>query len=545
MTALGALPATTVGCSNFSIFIVPFRYQLEPATPTGVEASFRQERLDWDNPRVRQRANYVIGETRELLFGRGKERCPQFDELKPEVAFYLLEPFLCLRWYRDSSDDRKEPFDMDAFARLVLFEDSAAAKYKPKKHQRAGHIGLLLLYVPAVETMSFADLLDLNEKLRLVRYQYEEQKRKLTERSPKSAADGMRRFAGFEMGPERSVPGGEDDPWRVGLWEALLRNPLVQQDGRTCRLLDVDLTVNPDERAFVASHACVSGVTWDTERSSRLWTLWHQLLYVDPGEAPRRGSLTSYEDEWARKRTYFRWGEDAGDSRLSGFSTYSFTSLCSPRACAPAALHFRDMYLDQLLLVLYQRVALFSFSRTLAALTQRWKMEGWASVRGAFAELRESFDQFVNLYWFPTFSNQVQSLEMYEVARRELDNRVLFEELRVEMESTWGFMEARNSETLNRGGAVVAVFALTLAYFGMSLFDPSTGVARLVSPSWSHVLILLGLLSSVWAAIEWWVKRGRGRGARWALVALISVTLISLLARLPWTAILAWITRDH
>lgn len=536
MTALDTLQGTTLGSSNFSVFIVPFRYGLAVAAPAGAEASYRQEDIDWDDPRVRQRANYVIGETRELVFGRGKDSSPQFEELSPELARYRLEPSLRLRWYTDKAT----PFDLDAWAHIVLFDASAAANPKLKKHQRGGHIGFLLLHVAASEAMTFADLLDLNENLRLVRYQHDLQRPALDRRNSKSPENGIRRFPGFEMGPERAVREGEADPWQVGLWEALLRHPLIQQDGKVCRLVDPDLTVNPDERAFVASHACVSGLAWETERSSRLWTLWHQFLHVESGETPRRGFLTSYEDEWARQRTYFRWGGDASDARLYGFSNYSFNSLCSPRARALPAQHFLDMYLDQLLLVFYQRVAVFSFSRTLAALSQRWKKEGWGDVRSAFAELRESFDQFVNLYWFPAFSNQVQSLEMYEIARRELDNKVLFEELREEMEGTWGHMESRNADMLNRGGAVVAAFGLTLTYLGISLFKtfPDKNVAELVFPSLDALLILLVLTSAFMAAIEWRAIRRRRHCGAWVVIALI---LSAAMFYANWSAIVVWI----
>lgn len=225
----------------------------------------------------------------------------------------------------------------------------------------------------------------------------------------------------------------------LGPWRYLATLPIELTDGRMVTL-EPDFTVYPDNRAFLASHMTLSGVDWSLGDTSALWTIWHQLLHVESAEQPKRGPLVRYEDEWIRSRTYFRWGESAVDGRLFGYSSYSFCSLCLDSSWDLPAQHFRQMYLDQTLLVLYQRTAIFSFSRELAHLTQRWKRHHWARVRKEFSQFQASFAQYVNLYWYPVFTHQVQGIELYELARRELDNADLFEELRRELDTTNAFL---------------------------------------------------------------------------------------------------------
>jgi hypothetical protein len=195
------------------------------------------------------------------------------------------------------------------------------------------------------------------------------------------------------------------------------------------------------------------------------------------------------------------------------------------------ARHFELMYLDQLLLVLYQRVAIFSFGRRLSALSQSWKEAGWGGVLERFREFRAAFGQFVNLYWFPVFSNQVQSLEMYELAREQLDNKELFEELREEMDGTWDFMNTEYERTsteweakVSRGGLVFAVFGLALGFFGLSLIDVGdSGWAEFRWPVCTAWLAFASFGSAVGAAFQLCVKQKKERPEAWTPFVFLAV----------------------
>jgi hypothetical protein len=521
---------------NFTTFVLPFRYELQRRYLGGRGLHYRREtqsKADWIQ---RQRFQYLTGETREVMFSeRERAGVRLFSELDTETLWLELPDAARLSWYTKQG---LPPFDLQVRARLVLFDERTARAHRSRS-RCCGCIGFLLLTVSMVNGMSFADMLDFNEKFRLIRYQYARQKPDLEGRLPPEVSSGdtragtERRYPGFTLrfpgdtaAPHRSrMPDG----W-LDFWAEFLCYPVVV-DGQTFRL-EFDLTTYPDERAFVVSHACVEDISWETDRNSRLWVLWHQFLHVEPEETRFAGGIVPYEDAWLRARTYFRWGQHPKHARLYGFSNYSCCALCLPHAFAPALDHFGSMYLDQLLLILYQRAAVMAFGRELSGLTQRWKVHRWSGARAGLRELREAFDQFINLYWFPVFTNQVQGLEMYEIARQELDNLTLFEELRTEMAGTWGFMEARVAEQLTRGGAVVAMFTMALAYLGVGLLQPTAAGdgLRVVWPSLPIVLGLGAFLTFVLASIYFWAIGSRSRTV-WVLVP---AAFLTLCAWYPW-----------
>ncbi len=529
-----------VSACNYSIFIVPFRYEMrrrgysrEPS------AGYRADKLCGEE--FDERYRYLTGETRAIMFPSRESPTCLFTPVSPRVSFYHLaygpdDPsVITLRWWLPTvANERPGPqyWDLKSTVDLVLFEQTSAQATAPP-HRCCGSVGLLMLRVNACSGMSMADLLDLNTHLRLLRYQHLGQRPQLDVRNrdrplDRRAGVDVQRFPAFDVSlPSGSRSGEKTVPGHVDLWRQLLTFPIFV--GReNARELEVDLDLYPDDRAFVACHACVDSVPWETERTSRLWALWHQLLHVEGSEGPPRGSLVSYEEDWVRKRTYFRWAQHPGDARLYGYSNYSFCCLCLPTGFQHPVRHFRTMYLDMLILLLYQRATVFAFGRELTALSQEWQSKGWNPTRKKFVELRESFDQFVNLYWFPVFTNQVQGLEMYEIGRRELDNLELFEEVRHEMEGTWGFMEASSAAALNRGALLVAVFAITLAFMGMSLLQPQTSGAllnarqrvQLVFPTFRVWFLLLAYLMALLGSLALLPSR-RKRQLRWAVPSLV------------------------
>lgn len=512
MSKLTALDGRSVADSNFTTFIVPFGYRVRRAGWRGQGGAYLPEDGAPNyEATIAPRRRYLTGETRGIVFGSDTRTAPLFAPLQREVRFFRLDRTLQLRWYAHRQNQGPAIFfDLPATVRLVLFDVHSASREALPSHEGGTCVGFILFRVGATEAMKTADLLDLNEKLRLLSYQYEAQRNALHARNADvETPPEMGKYFGFAVtGLDQRPTSERRDDGSVSLWADLLRLPL-QLDG-CLQSLDVDLSSYPDDRAFVVSHLCVGDVPWDLSPENPLWKLWHQHLYVESSEAPYRGWLTPLEKQWVHQRTYWRWAESEGDARLYGFSSFSFCTLCAPNAFGLAATHFEAMYLDQLLLVLYQRVAVFNFGRELSALSQEWKRNGWEEVQDKLTQLRAAFGQFVNLYWFPVFTNQVQGLEMYELARRELGNDALFAELRSEMDGTWSFMEAKSAAALNRGGAVLACAGLICAYFGMSLFQQGeTGSLHWLSPSLTQVIGFLLCTAVVGIALDWRVYGGK------------------------------------
>jgi hypothetical protein len=529
---LGSIESLAVPTSNFTLFILPFRYELRPTDARQLDAVvFEEENLDRQADDVVPRVRYLTGETRGIMFGQ-QDNGSLFSRVQQEVRSYRLTACCALRWH---AKERDQLIEMPVTLRVVLFDRPSAEGTGLRRHESCGCVGFLIVRVTMVDGMRFADLLDVNANFRLLHYQWAGQAEQLKEhRTVGSVPEGWARFPVFDLW----IPGGasipaSDEHWNVSFWRELLHYPV--REGKQRFRIQADIDTYPDDRAYITSHACVDGLDWQVDADglpvmdSHLGVAWHQFLYVEDSEAPPRGGLARFEYEWVKQRTYRRWGIDL---RLFGFSNYSFCSLCTPSTgFPPAVVHFEQMYLDQLLLLLYQRTAVFGFGRELTALTQRWKREKWGAVRKQFRELRAAFGQFVNLYWFPAFTNQVQGLEMYELARRELGNQELFDELRTEMEGAWGFMESQTAHALNLGAAVFASVGLIVTYLGMSLFQPDAslpGALQLLWPSVDAFALLLVVLFATFAVITY-IGVGERRHWRWCVV-LAGLSLLLFLA---------------
>ena len=233
------------------------------------------------------------------------------------------------------------------------------------------------------------------------------------------------------------------------------------------------LLVQPDDRAFVFTSVFlprseqaekqdiieptspVAKVASDMAAARERWLLpWIALLNVDRVKEPCPPSAcTPYELEWARPRSYTRW---AHSGMLYGFTPHSWALLASadPQATnhgePELAVHARHQYFDLTLLILYLRCTLFRFSGRLHEISAnvagskdrvRWRKD--------FAGLRWQFMVFENLYQWPLLSNQQQHLEMYEVQRRAMDTRELYEEVRKEILNSDEILESLISEERN------------------------------------------------------------------------------------------------
>ncbi len=212
---------------------------------------------------------------------------------------------------------------------------------------------------------------------------------------------------------------------------------------------------------------------------------WIRLLNVDLPKMEKRVAngkswcCTAFEREWVDKRTYKRW---AHCGALYGFNYHAGAMLTAYCDVPPTWRHFRDMYFDQTLLMLYLRTVLFRFSLQLSRVSEL----GRATVRRRdtrpaisdeflkeFAWLRHDFAMFTNLYQFPLLSNQQQGIEMYAMCRKAMDVDDLFKEVQAEIESTHEFLNVETATHIGETTLILSVVAtaglavsLLLAYFG-------------------------------------------------------------------------------
>lgn len=524
LTSLGGLP---FGASNYSLFVAPFKYSLDEAgSSCGASDSLVFSEVGFD-PDVTEadiwRAEYMTGETGAVFFDVPGNSGAVWHGVDCETKHFELGgqdagntvPF-GVDWIlpRRQGDDDSSPAEravrLSLRVRLVLFDIPTAVATGRRAAERSGCIGFLVLDVGFPEGVDLATVLDFNNGFRHLRWAYPHEAEGYADRllaadaangdgshPPTSPACATLPCCTLRRGEAVLEADRGVEDVEIGMWRYLARQR-IRVDGKERRVAAPDFSVYPDNRAFVVSHATVDGVPWSVDEGSALWMLWRQLLEVEPREDVGR-ALTTVEDQWTRQRTYWRWALSPGLGRLYGYSNFSFCSLCAGHSWENPARHFRQMYFDQTLLVLYQRVAIFSFSRDLSALTQEWKQTSWKGVRARFSAFRASFAQFVNLYWYPVFTNQLQGIEMYELARRELDNKELFDELSAELATTGDYIEGSAAEASGRAVGQLAVAALFVGVVGLVLGWLGTNLLQYGDD---------GGLTLVWPAGWAWVATG-------------------------------------
>ncbi len=491
-------PKDQIPYDNYTFFIVPFTYSVEAAreketdrvfcVDSPSEGGFAGSNLSAiDDPdqdqRVQaqvvcnQRSNYLLPETRLTLFKRARwfrlrikaSNSRWGDELKGTVSYAL------------GDDHTPCQCSLTANVELVLFE-WPSTRHRQRRASKAAApsaVGFLLFaaHIDSQQGDSGAQsrlehLLNCNERLRYMK------------EPPYSAVDCKIELTPFAARTSSAK-----------LWDQLLMAPLVDIDGRRYKLsFDAPMASQkgaavsgedgpafarsyPDDRAFVYTFACLEGPVRPIELTSEaaddpeghLWQrAWFNLLDIDgaPGSWQNK-ALTQYERTWLGQHTYARWRESG---TLYGFTDFSAAQLMrADKGWNLTYAHFRQMYLDQLLLLLYERVTLFQFSAAISDFSHNYIERRTGDIDGQFSRLRQRFMFMTNLYQFPMFTTQQQGLEMYAVARASLSIKELYDEVSTEIHETDASFAQRRDEqrnrqlaTIQRVGAVVAFGALTL-----------------------------------------------------------------------------------
>lgn len=511
-TALAPLPADPdtgrVEPFGWTRFVLPFGYQLEPWS--GPEVRGFKECAP---PGLAERRRYLTAETSLTLFTRARwMRLGGADS--PEVWQSFEAVF---------ASGRSLTVVLDQPC-LVLFEAPGCPGRDKAAHPL--HTGMLLLDArlrpPAAKPDNgphLEDLLEFNERFRFLR-------------SPSDwhRKNSARLLAGYELEDGTTVGSGPltDEHVHFARWAGLLNLP-VHLQGATFRLFpdqawsdaarlwlqgDSATTapnvprngwaVYADERAFVWTQAGLSAAFHHTLKSvPEAAAAWVALLNVDSSVSGQ--PVTPFNVRWAADRTYRRWQHDG---TVYGACSHAGAQLARiPAGPDPPLIHqhFRHMYFDLVLMLLYLRVGAFRFSEALAIASAQARDRGVDGLESAVRDLRTSFMLFTNLYRFPLLSNQQQAIELYEVIKRGLDVDDLFKEVQSEVQATEEFLSARREQAqtaITTKLTWIAALGLALS-LGIGLYQLANGGPKGLSsvPSyqwkgvatWSTVFLVYSL----------------------------------------------------
>lgn len=485
-------PAET-SSSSFTCFILPFAYKPELITPLHPPEKcylpFEIPNLDW-------REKYLTEETANVLFNQAK-----WFELE-EGGYNHLKTFRIKQGKDDEGKDRTCEVRCRP-PRLVLFEWPDENRITEKSDNGKTDYDLLQtgmliveLYFGECRDVFFEDLLWLNELFRYWQKPYQEH-----DHGPPEKYMDFFKDAGFIKFEDHYLT----------RWTKLLE-PLVKLGDKYISLIpdlsDNDWRVHADSRAYVWTAAVLEKGGNSLRDFFNMpgapacrFGHWIKLLNVDQpeeSELSTHGS-TQFERTWADKHTYKRW-EEYGT--FYGYN-YHCGAMLAPQKKAnglPLCRHFREIYLDQALLLLYLRVTLFRFSMKLHEISVgarkdngHDKTEEWSD---RFKKLRWDFSLFTNLYQYPLLSNHQQSLEMYSIARAAMDVDDLFREVQQEIHGCEEHLANRQMEKISQLTArltVVATGGLVFALaHGLPSFMESADKFDFDKPSGPSVLFYLG-----------------------------------------------------
>ncbi len=457
--------------ASYTRFVLPFAYRLTKAELYEGEFHYRRNDFEKDGEKerwgVKWRKQYLTGETSRALFER--------------AGWFILEKKADSKEAGGKFRMNFASFDIEIAApRLILFEQASAASNRNPEGEDLLQTGFLVveIFFPEGEP-TLDDLLKINERFRYKEAIYEGHKVNINE---------------GEESKETSMWGRKLDSV-FDLWEHLLSFPVVIENESEPYYLHRYFHPNTDKkddkkgwdvysdaRAFVWTCATIpeGGRALKKEFNSCSATLkahefghWIKLLNVDqPGITPRdtHSSVTEFEREWAKERTYRRW-EESGT--FYGFNYHS-GALLGPDQPSYLSTHFGQMYFDLVMLLLYLRVTLFRFSDrlfTISADARKKPMdddkhEAWAD---EFDKLRWQFTLFTNLYQFPLISNQQQAVELYSLARKYLDVDALYAEVQQEIHNSYEYLVQKREQSQTEITTLLTVVASVGAVIGLAI----------------------------------------------------------------------------
>ncbi len=512
-------PEKIAGGATSSFFILPFRYKITPINiKNPPDIFYREVETHHNNKQWTERKRYFSRETSCVLF----ERTRRFQITDPEA-------------WKNSSDSHIHPKTIEFKAtpdkkygsaaepetiykvkieppEVILFEYSENNATESDIFQT----GLLVVKTwfsdeEGLPAAKLEHLLHFNERFRYWRKNYTEHEVELRELS--NLTGGRKNLDDEEENLELyihrwqrllTIPFSrkdEDGRYRYyqfipDMWCEEAENWFLDELGhRSDNNKDTGWIIYNDTRTFVYTNAVIEGGSKAFEKFNRdrdivtepeAFGHWVKLLNIDALSAAQWWRLDNdttlndashFEEKWAKKRSYKRW---AHEGTLYGFNYHASAMLSGPCAEPPLSKTFRRHYFDMTILLLYLRISIFRFSNamnenTIPAMSAK-KTGNWEK---DFLKLRKKFAFFTNLYQFPLISNQQQMLEMYQIARENMDIDELFKEVENEIKNTHEYFSIEESEKRNQT-------LLWIAGIGMVI-----GAAGLFSVPWGEIIDFL------------------------------------------------------
>ncbi len=403
-----------------TFFLFPFRFFVEGRD--ALLGALRKSTDRWQESPLhdQQESNYFLPYTRDFL--------------RSEVSHFVFQL------------PEKQPRSLKVSGYDELFPELVAIQL----HLFPLGIGILSLEVKGKSALSFDKLLNFNE---VFRYPI------------KAHRDHNLPQISLQIGPKQ-IP--EDIHSCQGL------APLVchfLQDGKEAL---EPLPLN--ERLLVYSYAALDRNSLGQDYN--LDDLFFKFLFVDRADDPlpdadfRRELLDIHEYRRWRSYVYsdspqsIRFGFSRSTGVVMGLESWFFNELVFQ--------HFRTMYYDMALILLFHRTALLKLSSGISAIKFTEPRERRDKIR----RVREHVLEFTNRYWFGEITNPDQGLEMFDHWKKVLRNQALFDEVPAKLRED---DDLRNLHTERLNNTFTVLTAGTYLFLPLALTAYYLAVPKLTS----------------------------------------------------------------
>lgn len=504
---------------SFSYFVLPFKYhKMDYIQKSDLNSNLYYTKIDISTK----------SDKKELLDSDTKievstESDTKIEETKPDFSI----PWKSIREYfiKETADailDRSEFYELDfqkdkeytlnvsgkkiqtlLHAKVFLMEKPEVLNPKSKKdllndpteNTNPLKTGFFILEMYFKDDVTLNDLKTINELFRYYKKPYDVHTDTYTLRRDLELALEIPTPDWTTNKTEPSKKKEPNDYNYTNLFKYFLDIPLKNQEGFYYTLIQKkdskdkessDYDIYPDNRCFVYSAAIIQEESFFSNRPEYKKD-WIEYLNVDKPDDLYPYQNTNFLETWVTNKTYRRWKES-----IYGYTAHSAVMICEKSTASPLSFIFRGVYFFQTLILLYNRCTILRFSQRLSEISEREDDDNWTE---NFSKLRKQFTMFNNIYRFPYISNQQQGIEMFAIAKDNMDMEELYEEIQAQLHSSSDFSNASDALTLNqtaynmaKWGLPISLFSAAFGMFGMkeklwkfftSVDDPSQIVERI------------------------------------------------------------------
>ncbi len=201
---------------------------------------------------------------------------------------------------------------------------------------------------------------------------------------------------------------------------------------------------------------------------------WYKYVFVD-GEDKTVFS-PKMQTKLIKEATYDRWMNYQYGLTLYGISRYSFVCLSNDSDFSKNVLplpHIKTMYFQMVTLLLATRASILRFSDEIAALASNKQLDTTKLNR-----LYQRYLTFYNRLYFKEVTHQDQGIELYDIARKQMNIDEHMEKLDKKFTKLFEFAELQSSnegsESMDKLTIMGALFlppSLLVALFSMGIYD--------------------------------------------------------------------------